>query len=168
MDQGGRRSVFEVMMSSHSKQALVGIFDSWKEEDRQLQISVDEVRDWMLQVNQLGIPHFGETATRLRPLKQRLFVHFGRELELISQLAAHYPPPSPEIEAVQKQSIRDHDQLLARLDDLIARLNLTEPPFQSWTEAMEEVGLFMDAIEQHEEHESDSIQMLMPGGLEDD
>ena len=155
-------------MSSQSKQNFAYVFDSWKDEDRQLEAILDEVRDWMSQVNQLGIPHFGETATRLRPLKQRLFVHFGREIELISKLAMHYRSPSPEIEAVRKQSIMDHDQLMERLDDLIDRLSQLEPPFQSWTEAMDEVGLFLDAIEQHEEHESDSIRMLMPAIMEDD
>ena len=155
-------------MSSQSKQTLTFIFDNWKEEDRQLETCVDEVRDWMLEVNQLGIPHFGETATRLRPLRERLFIHFGREVEMISQLATFYPASSPEIEAVRKQSISDHDRLMARLEDLIDRLSLPEPPFESWTEAMDEVGLFVDAIEQHEDHESDSIQMLMPTLSDDD
>ena len=81
---------------------------------------------------------------------------------MIAQLATYYPSSSPEIQAVRKQSILEHDQLMARLDDLLDRLNMPEPPFQSWTEAMDEVGLFIDAIEQHEEHESDSIRMLMP------
>ncbi len=155
-------------MNSESQRSLALIYDSWQEEDRELETRIDEVRDWMLEVNQLGIPHFGETATRLRPLRERLFIHFGRENELISQLANFYPASSPEIEAVRKQSIADHDQLLSRLENLIDRLNLPEPPFQSWTEAMDEVSMFVDAIEQHEDRESDSIQMLMPTANDQD
>lgn len=149
-------------MSSQSKRSLAFIYESWRQEDRCLKACINEVRAWMREVNQLGIPHFGETATRLRPLRIKLFTHFGRENELISQLAHFYPDTSPEIDGVRKSSIADHDRLLARLEDLIDRLSEPDPPFQSWTEAMDEVGLFVDAVEQHELQESGSIDRLLP------
>ncbi len=60
-------------MNSQSIESIAFIHESWKQEDRQLDNCLDAVRDWMQEVNQLGIPHFGETATRLRPLKASAF-----------------------------------------------------------------------------------------------
>jgi hypothetical protein len=149
-------------MGTEANRFLSQIFEKWLAEDREMEACLDEVRDWMREVSQLGIPHFGETAMRLRPLHDRLVHHFGREYEMIVQLAESHPPPSPEVDAVRRQSTSDHQQLLARLDDLIQRLNQTEPPFASWQAAMDEVEIFVNALEQHEEQESESIKILMP------
>ena len=149
-------------MNARTNPTLPGIFQAWKAEDRELESSIDAVRDWMQEVSQLGIPHFGETATRLRPMRARLEVHFAHEDEMVTQLAELYPPSSPEIDAVRRQSDRDHSRLLERLDGLIDRLDQTEPPFASWQAAMEEVELFVDVLEQHEDQESESFEMLIP------
>ncbi len=69
---------------------------------------------------------------------------------------------------MQRDLLAAHDQLLTRLSDLIDRLSLPEPPFESWTNAMDEVALFVDALEQHEEHETRSVAMLMPTATDDD
>jgi hypothetical protein len=149
-------------MNTNAKHPLAEFYQTWKAEDRALEAGIDEIRDWMHEVNQLGIPHFGETATRLGPLRDRLVAHFQREDEMISQLAELYPSSSPEIEAVRRQSSRDHHQLLVRLDDLTSRLGQIEPPFASWQAAIDELESFVDLLEQHEEQESESIEMLMP------
>jgi len=152
-------------MNSKAKQSLPSIYLSWQAEDRELEAFIDQVRDWMLEVNQLGIPHFGETATRLRPLRTRLVTHFEHEDEMVAQLSKLYPPSSPEIEAVRSQSSHDHRQLLARLDELIDRLDQPDPTFTSWQAAMDEVELFVNALEQHEEQESESFEMLIPADV---
>lgn len=149
-------------MNPNASPSVSVIFANWQKEDRGLESCVDQVRDWMREVAQLGIPHFGETATRLRPLRHRLVQHFAREDEMIEQLAQLYSSSSPEIEAVRRQSVHDHDQLLARLDNLINRLNELVPPFDSWQTAIDDVEMFVDLLEQHEEQESESVQMLMP------
>ena len=149
-------------MNPSTKNSLPSIYQRWQAEDRELEACIDEVRDWMQEVNQLGIPHFGETATRLRPLRARLVSHFAHEDEMVSQLAELYPPSSPEVDAVRRQSHRDHGQLLERLDDLIQRLEQTEPPFDSWQTAIDQVELFVDVLEQHEDQESESFEMLIP------
>lgn len=149
-------------MNTNAKHPLTDFFQTWQTEDRALEVAVDEIRDWMHEVNQLGIPHFGETATRLAPLRNRLVNHFHREDEMIAGLAEQYPSTSPEIEAVRRQSGRDHHRLLCRLDDLIDRLAQIDPPFDSWQAAMDELEMFVDLLEQHEERESESIETLMP------
>ncbi len=155
-------------MNCESKKSLAELYDRWQAEDRELQSSIDAVRDWMREVNQLGIPHFGETATRLRPLRDRLVTHFDREDEMVVQLAELYPASSPEMGGVRRQSSSDHEKLFGRLDDLIERLNQPEPPFSSWEAAMQEVQLFVDVLEQHEEQESDSFEILMPAERRDE
>lgn len=149
-------------MNSNTKHPVADFYKRWKAEDRDLERGIDQIREWMHEVNQLGIPHFGETATRLGPLRARLVAHFEREDTMIVQLAELYPSSSPEIKAVRRQSARDHAQLLARLDDLISRLDQIEPPFASWQVAMNELELFVDLLEQHEERESECIETLMP------
>ena len=149
-------------MGTEAHPSLSEIFKNWRAEDRDLESRLDEVRDWMREVSQLGIPHFGETATRLRPLREALVRHFQREDAMIAQLARSYPSPSPEINAVRSQSAYDHDLLLSRLDDLTQRLDEPEPPFTSWQLAMDEIELFVVALEQHEEQEAESIKFLMP------
>ena len=154
-------------MGIEAHPSLTEIFKNWRAEDCELEACLDEVRDWMREVSQFGIPHFGETATRLRPLRERLVRHFEREDSMIAQLAKSYPPPSPEIDAVRSQSAHDHNLLLSRLDDLMQRLNETEPPITSWQAAMDEIELFVDALELHEEQESESIKNLMPSDTDD-
>ncbi len=138
------------------------IFKHWKSEDLALQGCLNEVRHWMREVSLLGIPHFGETATRLRPLREYLVRHFEREDELIAQLATSYASSlSPELDAVRTASAREHRQLLIDLDDLMIRLNQTEPPFASWEAAMGQVDRLVDTLDQHEARESGSIEALI-------
>lgn len=72
----------------------------------------------MKEVEQLGIPHFGETVTRLCPLRERLALHFEREDEMIAALAASLPDPSAEFDALRSSAAHDHELLLTQIDDL--------------------------------------------------
>ncbi len=148
-------------MDSTITQSVNRIFQQWQSEDRELEDRVDELRDWMQEVNQLGIPHFGETAGRLRPLRRLLVGHFDREDEMMAQLAKAYPASSPEVHGAQEHSTHDHLHLLCRVDELINRLAETEPPFDSWQAAMDDVEILVEALEQHEEDESDCVKMLL-------
>ena len=112
-------------MTSQTKKTFPDIFHLWQIEDKELEETIDKVRDWMREVAEYGIPHFGEAATRLRPLRERMLVHFAREDDLVRQLADLYPATSPEVDAVRRQAVQDHDQLCQRLDDLLDRLDQT-------------------------------------------
>lgn len=149
------------------QQTLPEVYEQWCDEDRQLEISINEVRQWMQEVAKLGIPHFGEMATRLRPLETRLTTHFQREGEMIQQVAELYPRTSPEVGAIRRQATFDHAHLEDRLSDLIDRLDELDPTFASWQSAIDEVESFVDLLEQHEEQESESIRMLMPAEFRD-
>ena len=142
-----------------SSQAL---FAKWQAEHQQLDQFTEELRTWTYDVAQLGIPHFGEAADKLTLLHGRLQSHFQQEDEIGSQLANQQSVPSVEIEATRRKAAQDHQSLSTRLDDLIDRLRQNEPPFDSWEQAVQEVDLFIDALEQHEEQESASITWLSP------
>lgn len=144
------------------KQTVESLTHSWKEDHRKLNEFFDEYRKWAYQIAQRGFPHFGETADRLRKLRERLETHFSHEDEICKQMAALINTTSPEAEANRRQVAGDHVNLLSRLDTLISRLSELEPPFDSWQQAVEEVERFCDALEQHEEQESDCITWLLP------
>ena len=148
-------------MSKATNQTVVSVFECWRTEDRELEASVCDLREWMKEVEQLGIPHFGETATRLSPLRGRLVLHFQREDEMISQLAASLPEPSSEFDNLRNGAAYDHDSLLARLDDLSERLKETDPKFPSWQAAMAEVKSFVDRLEEHEAMEVMNIESCL-------
>ena len=154
-------------MNTKQTTELCQIFENWRTDDRDLSRSLEGIRDWMSEVNQLGIPHFGETASKLQPLRESLSTHFQREDTMLEKLAEFYPSTSPEVKAFRRQTSLDHQSLLSRLDDLHSRLKEIDPPFESWTAAMDEVDVFFDAMEQHELQESDRISMLMPKECED-
>ena len=149
-------------MSGHANSEIHVLFGQWKDEDRDLDSYVDTVRDWMNDVSKLGIPRFGETANRLQRLRERLKTHFEREDTIGGQLQDLYSGNSAELTAACRQAQRDHSLLITRLDSLISRLDEVDPPFASWEAAMEQFEMFIVALEQHEDQELDSIEMLMP------
>jgi hypothetical protein len=114
----------------------------------------------MNEVSQLGIPHFGETATRFRPLRQRLIHHFAIEDEIIERGAAKRDATLPGSEDPHLGSSREHKELLERLDDMLSRLARPDPPFASWQAAMNEVEQFVDLLEEHESRESERIKAI--------
>lgn len=145
--------------SENGKQSVADIFSRWKTEDRQLSALIRDLRQWMREVAQLGIPHFGETATRLRPLRESLVQHFANEDEMIDQLTSQMS--SAQFSDLHGRSSSGHQDLLDELDSLISRLNDLEPPFDSWQTAMSEVSEFFDDLEQHEKQESESVAGLI-------
>lgn len=71
--------------------------------------------------------------------------------------------------ALTEKWIREHleldqwvSELVARMDDLYEKLMQLEPPFASWQDAVQQIGLFVDVLEQHEEQESENIHWLSP------
>jgi len=143
-----------------AKSSTHDLFQRWKFEDHELAARIDETRKWMQQVAERGTPRFGETGSQLTQLRSFLLMHFGREADLCNRLESLYKKPCPEIEAMRRQATNDHEQLLSQLDELIAKLNALEPPFDSWQAAIEQVESFADLLEQHEEQESESILAL--------
>jgi hypothetical protein len=139
------------------------VFSIWRDEDRELEQRLDKIRQRMLQAGKRETSSLAETANHLTEFRGYLTSHFGLELELCEQLCGFYPEPCPEIQAMHRQSLHDHQHLLGQLDALIAKLNsLRSPTTASLQVVIEEVGLFVDTLEQHEAQESESVCALMP------
>ncbi len=151
-------------MNTKSNHMPSDLFDQWQSEDRQLKSYMDELREWMNQVNQLGIPHFGEAGSRLASLRQRLQQHFEREDEIVQSLAAHFVASDATVAALRANSGEDHQLILNRLDSLMKRLHQLEPPFESWLAAMNEIELFVEGLNQHEKDESNYVAAMLIAG----
>ena len=140
------------------------LFHNWQTEDRQLDIYIQDLRGWMKEVNQLGIPHFGEAATRLSALRQRLLEHFHSENEIIASLGEHFPDSDASLNQLQSRSAADHQAMMQRIDSLMERLNRLEPPFESWMSAMKEIEAFVTSLNEHEEEETRHITAMLIAG----
>ena len=151
-------------MNSCTPETVSKLFQSWQDEDRNLRGRIAKLRDWMSEVSQLGIPHFGETAHYLRSLREHLVGHFEHEDVISGQLANCSSAPDDQIIELKSTQSREHEQILVQLDDLVSRLNELEPPFRSWQAAIADVEQLVEALVQHEQHESKTVLSLITGG----
>lgn len=138
--------------------ALAPLLQQWNDEHHDLSRSIRETSLWLGQVSQRGIPRFGELAARLSLMRQRMKQHFDREEALGDDL--QQASDCLEVKTTRRRAISDHQHLTQRIDDLIAKLSELEPPFDSFQQAIDQVGLFVDAFEQHEEQEAQGLQWL--------
>lgn len=140
------------------RESLEALLRQWNEEHDDLAKSIRETTLWLGQVSQRGIPRFGELAARLSLMRQRMKRHFEREESLGDDL--QQASDCVEVKTTRQRAINDHQHLNQRIDDLIAKLSELEPPFDSFQQAIDQVGLFVDAFEQHEEQEAQGLQWL--------
>ncbi len=145
-------------LESSCLEALAPLLQQWNDEHQDLTRSIRETTLWLGQVSQRGIPRFGELAARLSLMRQRMKQHFDREETLGEDL--QQVSDCLEVKTTRRRAINDHQHLTQRIDDLIAKLSELEPPFDSFQQAIDQVGLFVDAFEQHEEQESQGLQWL--------
>lgn len=139
-------------------EVLAPLLQQWNDEHHDLSRSIREITLWLGQVSQRGIPRFGELAARLSLMRQRMKQHFDREEALGDDL--QQVSDCLEVKTTRRRAISDHQHLTQRIDDLIAKLSELEPPFDSFQQAIDQVGLFVDAFEQHEEQEAQGLQWL--------
>lgn len=149
--------------SEQAGRSLVTMYESWKSEDREIEAFIDELQSWMYQVAQMGHPHFGETATRLRPLQEHLWKHFENERRMLEEITQSRLAPEEVAGRIRTESVRDRDELFSELDNLIDRLNQVDPPFDSWQRAVDEVRAMLNLVTRHEESEAANIQSLISG-----
>ena len=153
-------------MATTPNRVATDLFWEWKSEESEMKASIDDLCIWMNEVNQLGIPHFGEAGSRLQNLRHRMLQHFERENLIVENLVAQVndlgdPSASSAVADLQKQASSDHEHLLSHLDDLIGRLHHLEPPFSSWSEAMDEIGGFTVELQEHEDYEWEQLSAIV-------
>jgi hypothetical protein len=137
---------------------LTHLVDLWKHEHDDLIKQIHQTTLWLGEVSQLGIPKFGELAERLQALRTRMLRHFDHENELGEDL--QQVCDCVEVTATRRSTSADHQNLTNRIDELVAKLDQPDPPFESFQQAIDQVGLLVDAFEQHEEQEAQGLQWL--------
>lgn len=149
-------------MKTKTRESVSSLSSQWRDERQEMDRFFRDVRQWMNQVSQLGVPHFGETADRLSQFRRRLAAHFDREDQIAARMATSQHTSASAVDAARGRARSDHGALQRKLDDLISRLAATDPLFKSWQEATSELEEFIDALERHEDREAESIEWLSP------
>lgn len=139
-------------------ESLEALLRQWNDEHNDLAKSIRDTTLWLGQVSQRGIPRFGELAARLNSMRQRMKQHFEREESIGDDLQR--ASDCVEVKTTRQRAISDHQHLTQRVDNLIAKLSELDPRFASFQQAIDQVGLFVDAFEQHEEQEAQGLQWL--------
>lgn len=126
------------------------------EEHHQVMRRITQIRTWCLELEQFGLPKFGELAMRVEGLRDLLAEHFAEEekdgyLASALAIAPQYTRQAQELQA-------QHGHVLERLNDYINRLNESEPPFKSWQQACEEFEMVVADLRQHERSENEIVQ----------
>jgi hypothetical protein len=124
------------------------------DEHKHLQTLIDEQRAWWQEVREIGIPRFGEMASRLSVLRHRLSEHFSHE-----ESAEHDFIKAALLVFSREEAAKlaeDHSNLLQRLDKIISKANACGG-YECWGE----VGLeFSELIHAIDEHEGEELQRL--------
>lgn len=139
-------------------QRLERLLQLWRDEHAELVRSIREITLWLGEVAVLPDSPYPELSARLTEFRQRMLRHFEREDVMGADMREVYG--CVEAEANARRAEADHHHLVNRLDALIAKLTAPQPGFDSFQDAVQQVSLFVDAVEQHEEEESQGLQWL--------
>ena len=126
------------------------------EEHRELMGRISEIRKWWAELDQFGLPKFGEMGTRVEELKHILVEHFLEEEKdgYLAEALAVAPQYAGQAEELQKQ----HGEMLETLNDFSQRLEMSEPPFDSWQKARDEFEEIIASLRRHERAENEIVQ----------
>ncbi len=138
------------------------LFEDWKEQHQILDRFTTDLSEWIDRQTKLRMAQFRETVQKLSDLNSQLSAHFAKEELIGKQLLVLHCGNSPEAQAAQRQSEKDHAHISSRLKHLIDRLQDAESECDAWKKGVNELSLIIDVIEQHEEQESESVCCLMP------
>ena len=138
------------------------LFADWKSQHQILDRFATDLSEWIDRQSKLRTAQFRETVQKLSDLSSQLGTHFAKEEEIGKQLRALHCGNSPEAEAAQRQSEKDHAHISSRLKHLIDRMQDAEADVDAWKKGVNELSLIIDVIEQHEEQESESVCCLIP------
>jgi hypothetical protein len=123
-------------------------------EHKHLQTLIEEQRAWWQEVREIGIPRFGEMASRLAVLRHRLSEHFSHEESAENDFVKAALQVFSRTEAAALAE--NHSNLLQRLDKIIAKANASGG-YECWGE----IGLeFSELIHAIDEHETEELRRL--------
>lgn len=147
------------MESTHRLKAL---FEDWKCEHQALDRHVDDLLEWLADGSCPEDIRCEEASDRLQQLRDRLQRQFDLENGISGLLVKARGSQTQELHAVLDKAEREHQQLMNRLNDLIDRSGNACAGFPSWQEAVYQINLFIDVLEQHEDEEAERVGWLIP------
>ena len=126
------------------------------EEHAELTRRVANLREWWNELDQYGLPKFGEMGSRVDELRDLLAEHFADEEKdgYFAPVLAVSPNLDRQVNKLQEQ----HGQLLERLNDFANRLQMSKPPFDSWQKAYRELETILADLRKHEQAENGIVQ----------
>ncbi|QDT91556.1 hemerythrin domain-containing protein [Gimesia algae] len=117
---------------------------------------MQELKDWWAQLDEKGLPKFGEMGTRVKGFRDLLAKHFDDE-----EQEGYFKPvfdEAPGFCIMVPDFKKTHAEILFRIDDFITRLKETEPPFQNWNKALKEFEEILADLHEHEDQEVKMVQ----------
>jgi len=124
-----------------------------------LRQTVEELRGWWQEVEQLGKPRFGEMGTRVESLRSIVAEHF--QLEEAGGYLKEPLNAAPHL-AEQAQRLKsDHAAVLSELEHLAQRLEASPCEVDCWTAAWHELAAILARLEQHEHEENEFWQVAL-------
>lgn len=120
--------------------------------------SLAELRQWMGETEEMGVPHFGEFGFRLDCYRTALAAEFSRE-ESRSRMrgdADRDDNECQELIALRSQ----HGQFLDELENMSTTLHQSPPPFETWQEATRQFDELQSEIDRHRKRERQLIDTV--------
>ncbi len=120
---------------------------------------IEEIINWWAQLEEKGLPKYGEMGMHIHELRDMLATHYEEEEEkgYFEQIKENYP----EIDFKDRDFVKEHSHLLMQLNIFAEKLSLPEPAFKNWNEAMEEFEAFLKQFNNHERAETRIINKVL-------
>jgi hypothetical protein len=126
------------------------------DEHKQIVSHIKEVTQWWMELNEKGLPKFGEMGAHVEGFRALLAKHFENEAQ-----EGYFTPvldESPGFCIMVPDFKKKHTSLLDRIDDFVLRLKQTDSPFNNWNEALQEFKKILDDLREHENQEVKLVQ----------
>jgi hypothetical protein len=130
--------------------------DAWNDEHADLTQYMQQAYHWLSGTGRTVA--VSELVIWMQGFRERLLRHFEREEELGEQF--QMVRNCVEMAASRRQLAVDHQNLARRLDSLITGLGSLELSSKNREHAIDDIGLLIDAVDLHEEQETQSLQWL--------
>lgn len=141
---------------------MIGKLDSHKhlqfllDEHEEILAQLEKLKDWWLQLNEKGLPKFGEMGTRVDDFRDLLAKHFNDE-----EQEGYFKPvfdESPGFCIMVPDFKKKHTEILNRIDNFTTQLKKIESPLQNWNQALKEFEEILTDLRAHEDQEVRMVQ----------
>ena len=126
------------------------------DEHEQILSHIKDLNQWWTELDEHGLPKYGEMGTRMEGLRDLLSRHFNDE-----EQEGYFKPLMDEEPGfcIMVPDFREqHNEFLTRFDDFSARLKQPVPPFQNWNEALEELKSLLAQLRTNEKREFEQVR----------